>query len=143
MATEIIIRSNARIKSRQWWLKVTKALYQALKKYLSKNKSNVNILITTNKEIKNLNKKFRKINMPTDVLSFSSTIKEHLGDIVISIQKAKEQALKKNITLETELITLLTHGYLHLLGYDHKLPKEKKQMFRVQDKIIQCTSQEQ
>lgn len=99
------------------------------------------LLLTNDVEIKNLNKQFRKINKPTDVLSFQLNKKEqleqkYLGDIVISLQTAKKQAIKTKKDFKEELTMLITHGYLHLLGYDHKSPKEAKTMFTVQNEIL-------
>ena len=103
--------------------------------------SSLTLLLTNNKEIQNLNKRFRNINRATDVLSFHLNRKEqltkkYLGDIVISTEFAKKQAIKKKVPLETELQMLLIHGYLHLLGYDHKLVKQAKVMFSLQNKIL-------
>lgn len=144
---EIVIRSKARIKSRQWWNNNLRKVRRLFLKHLPQKKSLVcsnsafTLLITNNKEIQNLNKNFRKIDKPTDVLSFHINKKEqlkrkYLGDIVISFQKAKEQALKQMIPIEKELLILLIHGYLHLLGYDHKLSNEAKRMFSLQNKIL-------
>lgn len=144
---EIIFRKKTMIKSRQWWLKATLKAYRSLTKYLPTAKkqllknSQLTLLITNNNEIKLLNFKFRKINKPTDVLSFSPNkkvllMKKYLGDIAISIEKAKTQAKEEGISLEKELLILLTHGYLHLLGYDHKEKKEEKIMFSLQKKIL-------
>jgi probable rRNA maturation factor len=73
-----------------------------------------------------LNRLFRGIDKPTDVLSFStgpSILPEdddYLGDIVISVETAERQAGRRKSTLERELCVLALHGYLHLLGYDHE-----------------------
>jgi probable rRNA maturation factor len=73
-----------------------------------------------------LNRLFRGINRPTDVLSFStepSVLPEdddYLGDIVISVETAERQAERRKSTLYCELCVLALHGYLHLLGYDHE-----------------------
>lgn len=144
---EVIIRTKARIKSRQWWEKQVQNLQkyfpECLNSKLKKlfNQTSIALLITKNKEIQSLNKKFRGINRTTDVLSFHLNKKEqltkkYLGDIVISIEYASKQALKKKLSLEKELQTLLIHGYLHLLGYDHKSPKEAKSMFSIQNKLL-------
>ncbi len=144
---EVIIRKDSNIKSRQWWLKYLKKLKGLLIKHLSESKiklvkeSTLTLLITNNNEIKKLNYKYRKINKPTDVLSFHLNKKEqiknkYLGDIVISYQIAKKQAYEKHFPLESEMLMLLIHGYLHLLGYDHKLKKDAKQMFALQNKIL-------
>ena len=144
---ELVIRTDARIKSRQWWNQQAIKLWKLILKYLSSKKirkfkdSSYTLLITNDTEIQNLNKKFRKINKPTDVLSFyllktEQINKKYLGDIVISIQTAKKQAKKENKPLERELIMLFIHGLLHLIGYDHKLKKDAKVMFSIQNKIL-------
>ena len=145
---EIIIRPDSKIKSRQWWnkqySKIRNSLLKSLIKkeiaYLTK-KCSITLLITNNKEILKLNKRFRNKNEPTDVLSFHLNKKEqiknnYLGDIVISLDKAKEESQKKKIKLEDELKMLLIHGYLHLLGYDHKQDNDARLMFGIQSKIL-------
>jgi len=90
----------------------------------------INVEITDNAGIRELNKRYRKKDAPTDVLSFPMgdinpenglTI---LGDIVISAEKAKEQSEGLNQSLERELMFLAVHAALHLLGYDHELSEE-------------------
>ena len=143
----MIIRKNCNIKSRQWWLKYFKKLQVLLIKHLPKEKAKLikesilTLLITNNFEIKKLNSKYRKINKPTDVLSFYLNKPEqiknkYLGDIVISYEKAKKQAEEKIFPIKNELLMLLVHGYLHLLGYDHIIKKDAKQMFALQNKIL-------
>ena len=144
---ELIIRKNCNIKSRQWWLKYIKKLHKILanhlprKKFKYLNKAGLTLLITNNSEIKKLNFKFRKINKSTDVLSFHLDKKEqiknkYLGDIIISYEKAKKQANEKKFSVESELLMLLIHGYLHLLGYDHMIKKDAKKMFALQNKML-------
>ena len=142
---ELIIRKGLTIKSRQWWLRYLKKLKGLLIKHLPKSKTGlikkttVTLLITNNFEVQKLNYKYRKINKPTDVLSFclKEQIKNKcLGDIVISYEKAKKQADEKHFPVESELLMLLIHGYLHLLGYDHMIKRDAKQMFTLQNKIL-------
>ncbi len=144
---ELIIRKGLNIKSRQWWLKYLKKIKALLLKHLPKSKirlvkkSTLTLLITNNTEMQKLNYSHRKINKPTDVLSFhldkTEQIKnKYLGDIVISDEKAKKQANEKHFPIESELLMLLIHGYLHLLGYDHIIKKDAKQMFALQNKIL-------
>ncbi len=144
---ELIIRNNCNIKSRQWWLKYINKLHKILfnhlpkKKYKSIRGFGFTLLITNDLEIKRLNLKFRRINKPTDVLSFQLGKNEqlrnkYLGDIVISSQQAAKQAKEKHFPTESELLMLLTHGYLHLAGYDHMIKREAKQMFALQNKIL-------
>ncbi len=82
----------------------------------------IELLIVDNKEIQKLNKEYRGINKPTDVLSFplTDTPQAPLGSIVISIDKAKEAATEYGHTLDEEIALLFIHGLLHLLGYDHE-----------------------
>ena len=144
---ELIIRPNADIKSRQWWRQQSRKLRRLFLKYLPDKKirlfktSSLTLLITNNKEIQDLNRKFRRLDKPTDVLSFHLSKKEqikkkYLGDIVISLQAAKVQARRKGHTLRKELRMLFIHGYLHLLGYDHKFSKETKTMFSLQNNLL-------
>lgn len=111
------------------------------------NDCEVSITIVNDNEIHNLNKRFRNIDRPTDVLSFplinfskeklpKSDIKVYLGDIVISIDKAKEQAKEYGHSLSRELGFLTAHSMLHLLGYDHMVPEEEKIMFKKQEDIL-------
>lgn len=107
----------------------------------------ISLSIVYNNEIKDLNLKFRNINKETDVLSFPlieniSQIKKsinqnvHLGDIIISIEKAINQASDFNHSLERELTFLIVHSMLHLLGYDHMNEKDEKIMFAKQNEIL-------
>ena len=106
-------------------------------------KVNISVLLTTNKKIKYLNKKFRKKNEPTDILSFPFFEKKelkknlkkkklYLGDIVISHQ----EFLKKNKkNYKIGFIKIFIHGFLHLLNFDHKTNKEFKIMNSIEQKI--------
>jgi probable rRNA maturation factor len=99
------------------------------------------LVLVGNAEIRKLNAKFRKKDYPTDVLSFPAGDKlppgvPLLGDVVISVEKAKEQAEHGGRTLDEEMVTLLIHGIVHLLGYDHEhSPKEARIMDRLEKKI--------
>ena len=144
---EVIIRPNLKIRSRQWWIRKTKEISRILRKNLLKKDIQFSkifkatLLLTNNKEIQNLNKRHRKINKPTDVLSFHLNKREqlkqkYLGDIMISVEKAKKQAIEQNRTTEEEVIMLIIHGFLHLIGYDHEKIKDERIMFSLQDKIL-------
>lgn len=86
--------------------------------------SEVSILFCSNQTIQHLNLEFRGKDTPTDVLSFPSETDSFLGDIAISIDKAKEQT---ETTVEKELEKLLCHGLLHLLGYEDEAEETKVQ----------------
>jgi probable rRNA maturation factor len=114
----------------------------------------VSISFVDNREIKELNKQYRNKDTATDVLSFPlkefeetdenySNEEEYvqedmlLGDIVISLEKAKEQALEYGHSFERELAFLTVHGVLHLLGMDHEDEEQEKEMLKKQDEILQ------
>lgn len=86
--------------------------------------ASLNILFTDDAEIRELNREFRGKDKSTDVLSFPSgekiTDQSFLGELVISIPTAKRQAREFEVTLRDELLRLVVHGLLHLLGYDHE-----------------------
>ena len=88
--------------------------------------------------MKYLNLKFRKRNKPTDVLSFPNKIKEkkrvYVGDIAISYEIIKERTKKTNFFLEFDKMWI--HGYLHLIGYDHKKLNDFKKMFKKEKLIL-------
>ena len=96
------------------------------------------ILLTNNKEMKKLNHKFRKKNKTTDVLSFPVKIKNkkkiYVGDIAISFEIIKKRSRKTNFFLEFDKIWV--HGYLHLIGYDHKNNNDFKKMFNKEKLIL-------
>jgi probable rRNA maturation factor len=101
-------------------------------------KHEFSILLNNDKEMKNLNYKFRKKNKTTDVLSFPIKIKNkkifYVGDIAISYEIIKERSKKTNFSLEFDKVWI--HGYLHLIGYDHKKLNEFKKMFRKEKSIL-------
>ncbi|KKE80604.1 MULTISPECIES: rRNA maturation RNase YbeY [Bacillaceae] len=111
----------------------------------------ISINFVTNKEIQEINRDYRGKDTPTDVISFAMQesvegeleiidedmdIPETLGDIIISIEKAKEQAEEYNHSYERELGFLAVHGLLHLLGYDHMNEQDEKKMFARQEEIL-------
>jgi len=120
----------------------------------------VNVILTDNLAIQEINLEQRQINSPTDVLSFPmqeyqtpsdfSKLEEHaedsfnletgellLGDIVISVEKVMEQAEKYGHSMERELGFLVAHSMLHLFGYDHMETEEAKIMEKKQEEILQ------
>ena len=109
----------------------------------------ISLSIVTNDEIHDINKQLRNIDSPTDVLSFPQLTFEEgeeadvnenseivLGDIIISIDRAKEQAEEYGHSLKRELAFLSVHSMLHLMGYDHMVPEEEEDMFRRQKEIL-------
>lgn len=103
-----------------------------------------NIIIVDNKYIHKLNKEYRGIDRPTDVISFAlednadeiESDVRILGDIYISIDKVYEQAKEYGHSNLREICFLMIHGFLHLLGYDHMKEAEEKKMFAKQEEIL-------
>lgn len=102
-----------------------------------------NVIIVDNERIHEINREYRHIDRPTDVISFA--LEDYhdidydfrlLGDIYISYDKAKEQAEEYGHSLLRELCFLATHGVLHLLGYDHMVLEDEKVMFEKQEMIL-------
>lgn len=120
-------------------LKLIKRAVVRTKKELKIKQKNVSILLTTNEKIKSYNNRFRKINSPTDCLSFPANDKKYLGDIVISYEKTLEQSEMYGHSFERELAFLIIHSMLHLCGYDHITEKEEKVMRAMQRKILKKT----
>ena len=114
----------------------------------------ISISFVDNQEMQDLNKEYRNIDAPTDVLSFSmlefeednegfeSDLNDYieeelpLGDIVISVERAIEQAGEYGHSKDREIAFLLVHGMLHLLGYDHEEKEDERIMFQKQDTIL-------
>lgn len=132
-----------------------KQVIPSIKKIFSAIKTNekldgnieVTVSFVSDEEIQSLNKQYRGMDRPTDVLSFPVYTKEELldipidlpitlGDIVISIDRGKEQAKLYNHSLLREFTFLAVHGLLHLVGYDHNTPEAEKEMFSYQNKLL-------
>ncbi|AUZ39511.1 Endoribonuclease YbeY [Bacillus paralicheniformis] len=109
----------------------------------------VSVTIVNNEEIQKINKEYRGKDYPTDVISFAleedgegeieiigADMPPVLGDIIISADKAREQAEEYGHSLMRELGFLTVHGFLHLLGYDHMTEEEEKEMFTKQKDIL-------
>ncbi len=125
---------------------VKKAIKATLKHQNIENDCEVSVTFTDNEKIHALNLEYRNIDRPTDVLSFpmyeaeeleDATGEIALGDIVLSLQRAEEQAGEYGHSFEREVSFLTVHSMLHLLGYDHEISDEdEKEMFALQDEIM-------
>lgn len=104
----------------------------------------LSVILVDNKEIHEINKTYRFKDYPTDVISFAleddktmiSPVRV-LGDIFISLDKAREQASSYGHSFKRELSFLMIHGLLHLLGYDHETKEEEEIMFNLQRKELE------
>lgn len=110
----------------------------------------LSLRLTDDREIQALNREYRDRDLPTDVLSFATLETDllkpqdsdflseplYLGDIVISIDRAYEQAKQQQHSLKIELVWLAAHGFLHLLGWDHPNEKSLLEMLSMQEKFL-------
>lgn len=118
---------------------------------LTDSKMYINIILTTPEDIKEYNKKYRNIDKETDVLSFpmfekyeiEEKIKNNnfetidiLGDMIISIPKVEEQAKEYGHSFERELSYMVVHSFYHLLGYDHIEEKDKLEMRKKEEIVL-------
>mgnify|MGYP001499661391 CR=1 FL=1 len=103
-----------------------------------KKKQEFSIFLTNNKKMKNLNFIFRKKNKATDVLSFPLIINSkknmYIGDVAISFEIVNKRSKKSNFFLELDKMWI--HGYLHLIGYDHKKIKDYKKMSKKENLVL-------
>ena len=129
------------------WKKVIKKPNDYLNKKLKilskapsfkKKNHEFSLLLTNDKQMKYLNLKFRKKNKTTDVLSFPMKFKQkrrlYLGDIAISYEIIKERSKKTDFFLEFDKVWI--HGYLHLIGYDHKKVNDFKKMLKKEKSLL-------
>lgn len=150
------------ILNHQKQYKVTPALRQLIRKaanaslrYMQfRTDVEISVMLTNNEEIRTLNALHRNIDRATDVLSFpmflydedGNIVEEYadynaagdlcLGDIVISLERADEQAKEYGHSFEREVGFLTVHSMLHLLGYDHETPEDEEEMFGYQREIL-------
>lgn len=113
---EVVNRQRAtKIDTEVWSTFAEKALDA-----IGNHGSSATIAFVSDKNIQELNRQFRNVDKPTDVLSFPAGEETNLGDIAISVQTAAAQAKENGLTLEDEIAQLILHGLLHLCGYDHE-----------------------
>ncbi len=133
------------------WL-VDRAVRRALTSEGFPYPAEVTVTFVNNSQIRRMNRSYRQIDRVTDVLSFPlleggvggiekddfdpETGCVELGDVVISLRRAAEQAAQYGHSLDRETAFLCVHSILHLLGYDHELPEEEREMFARQERIL-------
>lgn len=134
---------------------IEQVIISAAKELKLEDNFEVSITIVDNNRIHEINKEYRSIDRPTDVISFAIednddefeiffdelddaiVLPRLLGDIFISLDKAEEQAEEFDHSIEREIGFLTVHGFLHLNGYDHQTEEEEKEMFALQDIILE------
>lgn len=109
----------------------------------------VSVSFVTDEEIHELNRDYRGVDRPTDVLSFAlqegedfpqigaSDLETMLGDVVVSVPTAMQQAQEYGHSVKREVAFLLVHGFLHLLGYDHQSQEDETEMFQIQEEVLE------
>lgn len=130
--------------------RIEKLLQHAAKEENVPDGAEVSITFVDNEKIREINRDYRGKDQPTDVISFALEemgeeeieivgvdVPPVLGDIIISVPKAREQAEQYGHSFMRELGFLAVHGFLHLLGYDHGTEEEEKEMFTKQELILQ------
>ena len=141
-----MIKVNVILDKIIWKKKIKRPNYYLKKKFnkllnkfkITSNAQEISIFLTNNEKMRQLNLRFRKKNKPTDVLSFPlNFVKKkigYLGDIAISYEIVNKRSKKSNFNFEFD--KMWVHGYLHLLGYDHKKIKEFEKMHKLEKKIL-------
>lgn len=108
-------------------------------------KYDFSIILVDKNKIHEINREYRNIDKSTDVISFASLDDDsllnmedtiELGDIFINVQAIRDQAKDYGHSLKREFCFLVTHGILHLLGYDHLNPEDEKLMFNLQEEVL-------
>lgn len=124
---------------------IRKYIFDALNdEFESEKPVYLSVALINNEEIQRINRDFRGKDQPTDVISFAYHETEDyligpydtLGDIVISLERVEEQRKEYGHSFKRELFYVLTHGILHLLGYDHMNEEEKKEMRTREEEIL-------
>jgi probable rRNA maturation factor len=113
--------------------------------HLQLGESELSIVLTNDEQIQELNKLYRRRDRPTDVLAFAmregrfaGLTGELLGDVVVSVPRARIQARERSVALLSEITMLLAHGMLHLLGWDHDTPSKDRRMRRETDLLCEA-----
>ena len=110
---------------------------KALKNFRNLKKSEVTLVFISAPKMKAMNFKFRDKNYATDILSFQPGSADSLGDLVLCPSVLKKQAKQNGHSFDFEILYMIIHGLLHLLGYDHEISlAEEKKMFGIQDRLF-------
>lgn len=133
-----LIYNDVELKYRSY-SKYVKKVYLSCKELLDDPRLNqhISIILINQDEMHHMNKMYRNLDRPTDVLTFVDDLDdENLGDIFINVSAMESQAKEYGHSKRREFSFLVTHGILHLLGFDHHSEKEEKEMFELQERIL-------
>lgn len=126
---------------------LNRAIQEGIRLSGGADEAEVSLILVDDRRIHELNREYRGVDRPTDVLSFALQEEtedepdlefedDMLGDIVISVPRAREQALEYGHSFEREIVYLAVHGTLHLLGYDHEDDEDKQKMRAKEEEIM-------
>ncbi len=128
------VRAKAKVASRVNRARLRQVASRTLR--AESTQGTVSLYITDDAEMRRLNRRFHATDASTDVLSFPSQGGDHLGDVVISYDRARAQARRAGWRTADELDLLAVHGTLHLLGYDDLKPRARSKMWKKQEEIL-------
>ena len=136
-----MIKANIHLGSPKWLKKIenpknhfNKKIHKLNKILNKKKKIELSILLTDNQNMKKLNFKFRGKKKPTDVLSFPLDKKDYIGEIAMSFEFVNKKSHSSSFSYELDRLWI--HGYLHLIGYDHKKDKDYLKMIKRENQLI-------
>ncbi len=142
---ELNVYNRSRQKGYASYRKIFEEIFKKTITTLGLNDNvSVSVIFVSDKKIHQINKEYRNIDRPTDVISFALSdyqgdndyVAEELGDIFISVDAAKRQAKEYEHSEKREICFLFTHGLLHLNGFDHQTKEEEKEMIKYQKMIL-------
>jgi len=140
---KIAVRADSAYRKKIDSRRLREAAQKTLAHESAPSRAEITLVITGNDEIRDLNRKYRGVDAPTDVLSFGEAEADarfvqaaYLGDVVISYPRAVAQAATAGHSVADELLLLAVHGVLHLLGHDHAGRAEKRKMWAAQEEIL-------
>ena len=152
MEINILIDKEFKLKVKSAWLrKIVRPILNAENIGV---KSEVGLVITGDEKIQELNKKYLDEDRPTDVMAFQTDEdkqigfvnapddKSHLGEVIISYPQAVRQAEEHNHPVEREMVILMIHGILHLLGYDHDIPERTQKMRNRESDVLKMIEEQ-
>ncbi len=142
MRALVINQSNTKLNPQNIQSVLDEIIKRLLRKKALKNikrlkKEEITLVFVSAPQMKSINFQFRQKNYATDILSFSSSSPESLGELILCPSVLKKQARQNGHSLDFEILYMFIDGILHLLGYDHEISlSEEKKMFSLQDRLF-------